>query len=815
MSQLKYKKSLLLAAALVAASGPAWGQTAASWLSPVGGTWTDGSKWSTNPNYPNDGMPSGFTYDATIAATGTAYGVGLSSDLTVQSFTLNSGDATFTQSGGEFDAGAVTLGAGTYNATGGMLAASSVSGAAGINVAGNFTLYVDGTTSVPVSVGNGSSLTLDGNWSNAGTVTVNGGTLTVAGTPASFGTIGLTNSTLNIATYVTSGQVQSVGLTNSGVSVGLGGAVDNTGNTIALSPSGPTWTLAGGVIGAGTISSSGGAKLLLAPGTTSALSAVTLAAGVDVPAGTTLMLSSMASTSGTVTVNPGGTVTLTGLNVTTALSGIHNNGGVVSITGVISNSGNTLALDATTGPWQLSPTGTIGNGTITGTAPNALTALGGTLTGVVLDGDVLVGDATATNVSLTASTVSFASRGRLLFQAPAGASSVGVLVSGIQPTLSGPGVLEFDGSGDGGYVKSASSGVTMTFGPALTVQTGLRGGTVGAAGSSLLNQGLLSARTSGRTLTVQGTFNNQGTVEARNGGTLALALSPANLSGGTLTGGTWGVYDNATLSFPGGSNVSTNAATVTLSGSGSTFAAMNSLASNTGTLKLDAGKKLTTAGNLSNSGTVTVGPSSTLKVVGALTNTGKVDLAGGTLVLDYTGASPAETMLRPQLAAGRAAGSWTGSTGITSSTAAADGQLREAIGYAEASALGVSTWAGVGVDTTAVVTKLTWYGDANLDGKVNADDYALIDRGFARHLTGWVNGDFDYSGTIDSADYLLIDRVEIQQSGVLSPALLAEREAEFGPSYAAQLLVVTPEPSSVMIVGLVGTGVLSRRRNRR
>ena len=54
--------------------------------------------------------------------------------------------------------------------------------------------------------------------------------------------------------------------------------------------------------------------------------------------------------------------------------------------------------------------------------------------------------------------------------------------------------------------------------------------------------------------------------------------------------------------------------------------------------------------------------------------------------------------------------------------------------------------------------KYTYFGDANLDGVVNASDYTLIDNGFNSQtsgplLTGWFNGDFNYDGVVNGDDY--------------------------------------------------------------
>src|SRR5262249_53127952 len=155
-----------------------------------------------------------------------------------------------------------------------------------------------------------------------------------------------------------------------------------------------------------------------------------------------------------------------------------------------------------------------------------------------------------------------------------------------------------------------------------------------------------------------------------------------------------------------------------------------------------------------------------LTIAGGANPTATFDLTDNKLVLDYTGATSPAPTVRSQLRAARNTGNWDG-PGITSSSAGADGQKRTAIGWAEASALlgladpNTATWAGQTVDATSVLLKYTYYGDANLDGKVNADDFALIDRGVARYQAGtipangagWTDGDFDYNGTVDPADY--------------------------------------------------------------
>ncbi len=56
--------------------------------------------------------------------------------------------------------------------------------------------------------------------------------------------------------------------------------------------------------------------------------------------------------------------------------------------------------------------------------------------------------------------------------------------------------------------------------------------------------------------------------------------------------------------------------------------------------------------------------------------------------------------------------------------------------------------------TTDVIIKYTYYGDADLNGTVDSDDYNLWLGGLGSS-DGWLFGDFDYSGLVDSDDFNL------------------------------------------------------------
>jgi hypothetical protein len=104
-------------------------------------------------------------------------------------------------------------------------------------------------------------------------------------------------------------------------------------------------------------------------------------------------------------------------------------------------------------------------------------------------------------------------------------------------------------------------------------------------------------------------------------------------------------------------------------------------------------------------------------------------------------------------------------------------------------------------------------GDLNADGRVNPDDYALLDRNAARGLTGGANGDFNADGSINAEDYFLIDSAFGQLGNPLSPDFLALRASQFGQSYVAALVASVPEPASLAAAcGLALPALLTRRR---
>jgi hypothetical protein len=156
-------------------------------------------------------------------------------------------------------------------------------------------------------------------------------------------------------------------------------------------------------------------------------------------------------------------------------------------------------------------------------------------------------------------------------------------------------------------------------------------------------------------------------------------------------------------------------------------------------------------------------------VVGGLSlaSGSKLDLSGNDMIVHHGNLAT----LTPYLKNGFASGAWNG-TGLYSSTAHNNATHQTALGMILNSANGAvaqSTFDGQSALTTDVLVKYTYYGDANLDGVINGNDYTQIDTGYGSNntLTGWQNGDFNYDGFVDGSDYSLIDNLFNVQSGGL------------------------------------------------
>jgi hypothetical protein len=91
----------------------------------------------------------------------------------------------------------------------------------------------------------------------------------------------------------------------------------------------------------------------------------------------------------------------------------------------------------------------------------------------------------------------------------------------------------------------------------------------------------------------------------------------------------------------------------------------------------------------------------------------------------------------------------------------------------------------------------------NLDGHVNADDFFLMDRGFANGIGAnqYFNGDIDYNGLVNADDYAYIDRAYAMQ------AIVAQNQPmTMGP------IQIVPEPTMVGLLTFLSPLLARRRR---
>ncbi len=96
-----------------------------------------------------------------------------------------------------------------------------------------------------------------------------------------------------------------------------------------------------------------------------------------------------------------------------------------------------------------------------------------------------------------------------------------------------------------------------------------------------------------------------------------------------------------------------------------------------------------------------------------------------------------------------------------------------------------SSFSGQPVDSKSILVRSTWNGDTNLDRRIDADDYYMIDQGYISGLAGYQNGDFNYDKVIDINDYFLIDvavraQIAVQPSGLVAQSLVSLKDQVLG-----------------------------------
>lgn len=221
---------------------PGWAaDQSAQWLTAESGLWSDPTFWSTNPLVPNQGN-GGFNFNVVIDAEGNPYIVTVDQATTLESFTLDSADATLWIDA-QFRASSILINQGTVHLNHGTIVNSSV-----IN---HDLIVVDQQT-----------LRLGLPWANHGVIRlINGGSLAISGANG-FANLGLIDRIDGSVSWIDT--------------------VENVGGVINLDAFGGDVYLEGTIINGGEIRSDSGYQLLTAPYTETQVTLNNVNLGVDV-----------------------------------------------------------------------------------------------------------------------------------------------------------------------------------------------------------------------------------------------------------------------------------------------------------------------------------------------------------------------------------------------------------------------------------------------------------------------------------------------------------------------------------------------------
>lgn len=722
----------------------------------------------------------------------------------------NYGNATFDQNGGLNTTSTVFLGDGPntngfYQLSGGTLLVSgderySFSGSGSFAQSGG--VHVIGSASAPATVTIGSIHSSEYSLSNTGSLTVFGKVIDGLDGPGDYDQTGgaatvhgnfyvggsdtaPTNQscTLNLS----AGSLTITGTLkawNGEGSLGGGGTVSFSGGTLSVGSLDVTGNSANFKWTAGTLIFTGPSRLdSTSPlGSVSSINGVLVNLSVMTLAGSTTgpgLLINQNLLTGSGTLGGAGGVLNSGVLTPAAGSSI-----VVTNTGSFNNTGN-IELPATT-LFQLAGGSFNNNGQVT------------------LDGGLLAGATITNNSELQGH----------------GNVSNSVLNNGIIDAISGTMILTGSVTNNGQIVAETGGKISLQSPPnANTGSIQLLGGEFDTNNQSFINSpigkitghgtfrsgGLInngSILFSGDATDVFGPITNTGSI------TITGANTTTFYNNITTTAGSMTVNANSTAVFLGsvsGQSNITGPGTKDFEGA-SSGGAINSI---TGSTIVGPAANVTAdffhENSLSITGKATVSPTASpntnISIIKSLyiDPAAKFDLGNNSLIIDYTTTSPLPT-IAAYIKSAYAAGSWT-DPGLTSSAAFAN--HKTALGYAEASALGISTFDGQPIDSTTLLTAYTYYGDANLDGTVNALDFNSLATNYGRSNGNevWAQGDFNYDGTVNSSDF----------------AMLAANYGQTIPSSAAAPLgAIVPEPALIgfLCLGLAASLRLRRRASR-
>ena len=273
-----------------------------------------------------------------------------------------------------------------------------------------------------------------------------------------------------------------------------------------------------------------------------------------------------------------------------------------------------------------------------------------------------------------------------------------------------------------------------------------------------------------------------GTVTATTTGTLTLACSnTGNLTFSNAFNGTGPV----TIS-------STGSGKVIFAGAASTFSGPTTVQA--GGLQLAAGPQLGTSTITPLAGgTLSLSPYAVTTVGGLLPNAGGLTDVGSGYVTVAAGLSVADMLVA--LNTGRGDGSWSGTSGIISSTAAANtaASIPRTVGWLDN---------GGGSTTFAYAAP----GDTNLDWVIDvldAGNFLTFGKYDTELPATWLEGDFNYDGIVniqDAADFI---STGLYDTGVYNP-----------PPGAVGAVAAVPEPAGLGTIAVAAAAAIALRRRR-
>lgn len=789
MGRSRRRGCALVGAALLACSGWSYADTFSStWVNDGPGGWVNGVNWSTNPLYPNNGT---HTFDATIALPNAR--VMLFDSVSVRNFTQS--DGTFT-------------GGGTLNVIGtGLWNGGTITGAGAMNFDG--TLLIAGGAKTlsnrTINIGSGGSVIWSNGYINSADELGGGGVVNNAGTWQDDTDEG----------YFW-GNVQTPVFNNSGTMIKVGGTMDsmkyfypvlnNTG-TVDVQGSGIRFTGGGtntghfnvaegamlGISDYNQIFAGAGSPTTVFSSTSSILSGGTVVFGNDFGNATTEFGGTYQSkltvidTDDAVQEGNQGRITfIDGASVNAAwLGSMHVKSGTVRFeTGQASISFNIVKLQGgvidtrdelffNTLDWdagtiqgdqvfaESGPSVSVGSVHFTGTSPKSLkdvTFFNG------INGHARIGSG-----SLSLIRANFINLSNASFD------------------IQGSAILSNDGGTNDGTGFSVSPGAML----------------IKSAGSGsaelrdliLYNDGAVHALAG--TLRLNGGGIHNGYVLAFAGATLELGggsqfVTHTFRDGGQLSGQPGShVHISGPVTFEYGSTTIVDALSVD-----STYVNYEGGVFMAGDLSLSGGSYMVLSPNADKTLLV-----KSLSMAQFSEN--QLDLTNNKMIVDYdtilSEASPAG-QIREYLAWGRNGGSWDGEGIVTS----VGDDKHFALGYAENSVLGLTSFGGYEVDGTSILIKYTYYGDANLDGRVNVLDLVMLANGWQQDGY-WTDGDFDYNGFVDNHDLGLM--ALNWQAGNVTP--LAQALEGLGVT-----LTAIPEPAGLAGLLLAGGSLVRPRRRK-